>query len=248
MTAEKTNLKRSTIDALTNVSMINNSVLLSRGNIITAMSQARDVIVRVEHADDFPEDIPMYDGLKQFLSLMKLFDDPAVTYKGNHLLISSGRNRQKFRYSDASLFGTTNAATVRVPNGDPADRVLEYDYTFNITQSEIAKIRKSASITGAPHFVVRARENTDVLEVVCTNKDSQSSTNEYTIELSTPATDPDVAIAFSVDNLKMIDGDYDVSVKTSDAPKISHWKRKKSEGEETCFAYWIAISLEKGRK
>lgn len=243
MSQQKTlKLSRPTIEALANLATVNNSIRISSGDVVCSMSPGMDVIARVTMPDPFPEDVPIYDGLGEFLSLMKLFDDPEIHFKSTHLVVRQGRNSQKFRYASPDLFGNDNRATVRVPTGDPADRELDYDYEFRLTADEMAKIKSAARITGAPDFVVRTVKDTDQLEAVCTDKNSPGTTNEYAVSLSATSDKSDVTVAFSIANMKMTPGDYDVSVRISGAPMISHWQRISDVGPD--YRYWVAVSVD----
>lgn len=245
MSETKLKLSRGTIEALTNLSTVNNSIRLDAGNVVVSMSPGRDVIARVGIPDELPESVPIYEGLKELLALLKLFDDPEIRFRGTNLVVRQGRNSQTFRYAAPDLFGTDNNASVRVPNGDPADREIEYVYDFQLTTDEMDKIKKAAAITGAPHFVVRTKGDTNQLEAVCTDKDNPDSTNEYSVELGSTSDIRDTQVAFLIANMKMIPGDYEVRVRVSSekGTPISHWHRA-STADGADFQYWVAVSAD----
>ena len=231
-------LAQSTVDALSNIATINNSILIKKGNVLLSMSAGRDIVARIALDEEFPETIPVYDGLGDLLKLIKLFDDPKVKYCGKHLIMRSGRNSQKFRYAKEQLFGTDNKASIRIPKSDPLDMELNYKFEFELTNDSMTKIKRAAQITGSPDFVVRKSE-LGTLEVVCTNKSNPETANEYAVDTGVQ-TDMDGVVAFSIANLKMAAGDYKVAV--SSERNLSHWHRIQN-GDPVDYQYWVAVSI-----
>jgi len=60
-----------------------------------------------------------------------------------------------------------------------------------------------------------------------------STSNVFTIDVDGTFTDPNFNFIFDIRNLKMIDGDYDVSISSRN---ISHFVNK-----ETAIQYWVAL-------
>lgn len=239
-------LSKQTIDALSNLASINNSILIKAGNVLTSMSAGRDVVVRIEVPDSFPVNIPIYDGLTDLLRLLKLFEDPSFKYNSDNMVIRSGRNSQLFRFAKETMFGTDNRANIRVPKGDPKDTELDYDFTFTLTNDDMTKIRRASSITGSPDFVVRSVEGG--VEVACTDMDNPKSSNEYAVGIDSDAELGESTVSFQMANMKMAPGDYEVSIRAKEAPLISHWRRLKGEGESVDYQYWVAVSVNDSRK
>jgi hypothetical protein len=106
----------------------------------------------------------------------------------------------------------------------------EADVSFTLTEINYKKLLKKALIYQAPDLAFIGIKGGDVVLKVFDKKNDTS--NSSTIVVGQNAT-ADYTFYFKVENMKMIDGDYDVSVS---AKSISHFKNKKLPVE-----YWIAL-------
>ena len=95
------------------------------------------------------------------------------------------------------------------------------------------KLKRAAGVIQAPDLVLE-KNNTDVFLTV---KDKKNDTaNTFSIDVDTVADGSDFKFFFKVENLKLMDGDYNVDISSKN---ISHYKNKSSDIE-----YWIALEPE----
>jgi hypothetical protein len=87
-----------------------------------------------------------------------------------------------------------------------------------------------AAILKSPDLALIGTKGGDIVLKVCDKKNDTS--NSFDIIVGQGAT-ADYMFYFKVENMKMLDGDYDVSVSSK---SISHFKNKKLPVE-----YWIAL-------
>ena len=132
----------------------------------------------------------------------------------------SGRSSLKYFYSDPSILTTTNNEIV-MPSAD---------VTFRLDHETMNRIKKAASVLGHTEVSVQNEDGVIVL-AVANNEDTSS--NAIKIAVDGEASGEDFKYIFSIANLKMIEGDYDVSLSKK---LISHFVNTESNVE-----YWVAL-------
>jgi len=130
------------------------------------------------------------------------------------------RAKAKYFYSDPSVL-VSPTKEVNMP---------EAEVTFSLSESNLTELKKMAAILKTPDLALVGTKGGDVVLKVCDKKNDTS--NNFDIVVGEGAT-ADYTFYFKVENLKMISGDYDVSVSSK---SISHFKNKKLPIE-----YWIAL-------
>ena len=113
---------------------------------------------------------------------------------------------------------------------------IAYNFIINFYIHSIAyylsKLKRAASAIGAPDMVLEKNGAGSSLTV----KDKKNATaNNYSLDVNTQS-DGEFNFFFKVENLKLLDGTYDVEIS---AKNISHYKNKNSDIE-----YWIALEPE----
>ena len=106
----------------------------------------------------------------------------------------------------------------------------EADVTFSLSSTNYKELLKMAAILKSPDLALIGTKGGDIVLKVCDKKNDTS--NSFDIVVGQGAT-ADYTFYFKVENMKMLDGDYDVSVSSK---SISHFKNKKLPVE-----YWIAL-------
>ena len=215
-------LNQNTTDILTNFAGINTNILIKEGNELSTISTMRNIFAKATITDKFTKEFGIYD-LNQFLSAVSSATKPELSFKDKHLEIfeeGSPKDKDDFFYSDASLI-VSPSKEVKMP---------EADVTFSLTESNYKKLLKKALIYQVPDLALIGTKGGDVVLKVYDKKNDTS--NSSTIVVGQNAT-ADYTFYFKVENMKMLDGDYDVSVSSK---SISHFKNKKLPVE-----YWIAL-------
>ena len=214
-------LNQHTIDTLKNFAGINTNILIKEGDELSTISTMRNIFARAKVSDSFTNQFGIYD-LNEFLSAVSGFSKPELSLKDKYMTISSegSRSKVKYYYSDPSVI-VSPTKEVNMP---------EADVTFSLTESNYKELLKMAAILKSPDLALIGTKGGDIILKVCDKKNDTS--NNFDIVVGEGAT-ADYTFYFKVENMKMLDGDYDVSVSSK---SISHFKNKKLPIE-----YWIAL-------
>ena len=215
-------LNQNTLETLKNFAGINTNILIKQGNELSTISTMRNIFAKATIKDEFTKEFGIYD-LNQFLSLVSSVNKPEMSFKDKHLEIfneGSPKKNKKLFYSDPSVIVSPTKA-VNMP---------EAEVSFSLSQSNYKDLLKDALILQAPDLALIGTKGGDVVLKVFDKKNDTS--NSSVIPVGENAT-ADYTFYFKVENMKMIDGDYDVSVSSK---SISHFKHKTLPVE-----YWIAL-------
>ena len=214
-------LNQHTIDTLKNFAGINTNILIKEGDELSTISTMRNIFAKAKVSDSFTNQFGIYD-LNEFLSAVSGFSKPELTLKDKYLTISSegSRSKVKYYYSDPSVI-VSPQKEVNMP---------EADVTFSLSESNYKELLKMAAILKSPDLALIGTKGGDIILKVCDKKNDTS--NSFDIVVGQGAT-ADYTFYFKVENMKMLDGYYDVSVSSK---SISHFKNKKLPIE-----YWIAL-------
>ena len=213
----KMRLSNKTLDVLKNFSNINQNILIEEGNVVRTISTMKNILGSATIDESFPTEFGIYD-LNEFLGVMSLASDAELEFETDqYLTINGGSTKIRYFFSDPSII-VAPPKTFNAP---------ECDVTINISHTVLAKVLKASAVMQLP-------------DIVCTNGKIKATdlknvtSNEFTEDLSTNS---EFEFHFKADNLKMIPGDYTVSV--SSQALVSNWV-----GPEA--SYWIALEQTSG--
>ena len=214
-------LNQNTIETLKNFAGINTNILIKEGDELSTISTMRNIFAKAKISDQFTNEFGIYD-LNEFLSAVSGFAKPELSLQDKYMTISSegSKSKVKYFYSDPSVI-VSPTKEVKMP---------EADVTFSLTESNYKKLLKKALIYQVPDLALIGTKGGDVVLKVYDKKNDTS--NSSTIVVGQNAT-ADYTFYFKVENMKMLDGDYDVAVSSK---SISHFKDTKLPVE-----YWIAL-------
>ena len=219
-------LSEHTISILKNFASINQNLIIKEGSELQTMSAMKNIVARSGVEENFPKEMAIYD-LNEFLAALSLFSSPVLEFDEQYVTIkeeSNPTNSLKYFYSDPSVVQSPSK-TITMPSED---------ITFELTSGDLSKMKRASAVIGAPDMVL---ENTDepfksVLNAIDKKNDTA---NNYSLDISTNG-DGQFKFYFKVENLKLMDGSYDVSVSSRN---ISNFKSKNSDVE-----YWIVLEPE----
>ena len=219
-------LSEHTISVLKNFASINQNLVIKEGSELQTMSAMKNIVARSGVEENFPKEMAIYD-LNEFLAALSLFSSPVLEFDDQYVTIkeeSNPTNSLKYFYSDPSVVQSPSK-TITMPSED---------ITFELSSGDLSKMKRASSVIGAPDMVL---ENTDepfksILNAIDKKNDTA---NNYSLDISTNG-DGQFKFYFKVENLKLMDGSYDVSVSSRN---ISNFKSKNSDVE-----YWIALEPE----
>ena len=214
-------LNQNTQNILKNFSEINTNILIKPGTELSTISTMRNIFAKATIAEAFDSEFGIYD-LNEFLAVVSSTNKPELKLEDKFMTISAegSKSKVKYFYSDPSVI-VAPTKEVNMP---------EADVTFNLTESNLKELLKMAAILATPDLALVGEKGGDVVLKVCDKKNDTS--NNFDIVVGENAT-ADYTFYFKVENMKMISGDYDVSVSSK---SISHFQNTKLP-----IQYWIAL-------
>jgi hypothetical protein len=197
-------LSKETKQLLENFAGINQNLLLKEGNKIATISTQKNVVASSTIAETIPSQFGIYD-LSQFLSTLSLFEDAELEFSDKFILIKSAGNTIKYFGSDAEAL-VTPQKDISFPDAD---------VNFKLTAATLALVKKTASVLGVPD-VSFVGDSSKITAVVGDKK--TQTTNSYEVDVGT--TDKTFKANLKVENLKMIPGEYNVSISSKRISKF----------------------------
>lgn len=215
-------LNDGTLQVLKNFSGINQNILIRSGNTLKTISEARNVVSRAQISEEFPKDFGIYD-LNEFIGVLSLVDTPRLKFEDEYVTIgdSTGRSKVKYFFSAEETL-TTPQKDITMPSAE---------VKFVLTNDTLNKLKRAASTLGHNEVTISGKDGVLSLSVV----ESQNSTsNSYSIDVDGEF-DQDTPFNFvlSINNLKILPGDYDVEISSKLISQFSH--------KEMNVQYWIAL-------
>ena len=218
-------LSEHTVDVLKNFATINQNLVIKQGSTLTTMSAMKNIVAKAEVEESFDKEVAIYD-LNEFLASISLFSSPVLEFNDGFVTIkeeNSPKNSLKYFYSDPSVVTSPNK-TITMPSKE---------VSFTLNGDNLTKLKRAAGVIGAPDLVLE-KKNADVFLTV---KDKKNDTaNTFSIDVDTVADGSDFKFFFKVENLKLMDGDYEVDISSKN---ISHLASSNKDVE-----YWVALEPE----
>jgi hypothetical protein len=212
-------LSKETVALFKNFAGINSNLLLKSGNKLSTISAQKNVMSDATVSETFP-DFGIYD-LNEFLGAMSLFDDPDLDFQQKYVSISQGSMKIKFFAADAAVL-TAPQKAITFP---------EAEVNFSITSQMLNMIQKTASVLRSPDVSI-VGDGSTITAVVGDKKNATG--NSFSEPVGT--TDKTFKVNLKVENLKMLPGDYAVSISSK---KISRFKSTSSD-----LVYYVAVEAD----
>jgi len=220
-TMTKMKMSSKTLNLLKNYASINSNILVKPGNKIATISPVKNVMSEAIVEENFDAEFGIWD-LNKFLGVVSLFDKPEFTFDEKSVTISGTSGASvEYYYSEPSLLSVPTKS-ITMPEGV---------VSFKLTQKNFAELQKASSVLQVSDLAVRT--NGDNLELAVLDKNDVTS-NCYTIDLGEVAGGHDFCFYFKVENLKMIEGDYNVDISNKNISQFS--------GNDV--VYWIALETD----
>ena len=217
-------ISKETLEVLHNFASINPNIMISPGQQLKTIAEAKNIMAQSEIVDDFPAEFGIYD-LNEFLSVINLIDQGSLSFEEGYVTISNGNASIKYFYSDPDIL-TTPTKEINMP--DP-------EFSVNITDDQMGQIRKAAAVLGHAELVITNKDKGQIYAEVQDVNDPTSN-NFYLLIDSDNACTNEFNFVFSIPNLKLLPGDYYVNISSK---LISHWTNSD-------FPVNYYIALEKG--
>lgn len=213
-------LSSTTLDILKNFSAINPNMLFKPGQQIGTIAEAKNIVASATLEEQIPTEFGIYD-LTELLSVLSLMDDPEIEFSEDSLQVKEGKASIRFFYSGKELL-TVPTKSVTMPKSD---------VTITLTEDHLVRIRKAASVLGHSNLEILGKGGVITLRVI-DPKNPTANSYSLVIDEANACTDS-FSFVFVIGNLKIIPGDYTVSISSK---LISCFKHQKLP-----LTYWIAL-------
>jgi len=213
-------LSKETVGLFKNFAGINSNLLLKQGNKLATISTQKNVMSDTVVTESFPADFGIYD-LNEFLGAMSLFDDPELEFSDKFVTIKQGGASIKYFAAEIGNLVVPQKAIV----------FPEAEIEFTMTATMLNMIQKTSSVLRATDLQIVGDGSKMVIQV----GDKKNVTgNTYNAQVG--STDKEFKVNLKVENLKMLPGDYLVSISSK---KISRFKATSSE-----LVYYVAVEAD----
>lgn len=221
------NVSKTTGKILKNFAGISNSILLKEGAKQRTIASTKSILADAVLPEAWPRETGIYD-LNTFLSTLSLFDKPAIEFADDAFIISQGKSRVKYRYSDPSTILTPPKKVL--PTENPA-------VTFKLTDAALSQLNKTCAVLQLPAITIVVRDG----EVGVRASDVKNPTShafEYIVPVEDISLDDksfSANVEFPNEYLgKLLDGSYQVS--------LSSWPYGYFKHETEPIAYYIVAN------
>jgi hypothetical protein len=205
------NISDNTLSVLKNFSGINQNLAVKSGNKIRTISPQKTVMAVAQVEDKFDSAFAIYD-LNQFLSAISLFEKPNFVFEDSNVVVANGKSSIRYFYADESMVMSAPERDIELP-----DTLVE----FKLSVNDLKSTMQAASVLQAPNWSVVG--NGSIIEIVVGDVKNDTS-NNYRVTVGT--TSEEFEVVFKVDNLKMMQRDYNVAVSSKG---ISHFTTEKGD-------------------
>ena len=196
-------LSKSTIELLKNFCSINKSLVINPGNKLSTLSINKNILAYADVEESFDSQLSIYD-LGVFLGGLSLFEKPTIdTSKDNYVTVSdqAGRSKTRFFYADPDIITQPPEKEISLPTED---------VKFRLDASTLQQLQRAASVYQLPDLCLYGDGQTMSLRV--TDKKNDTS-NSYSVEVG--RSENEFCYCFKVENLKLLLGDYNVTLSKS---------------------------------
>lgn len=206
-----------TINVLKNFAKINPSIVVQEGNTLKTISTSKTIMAKANVPTNFNKKFAIYN-LDQFISYLSLFNDPDLNFSERAVDISDGgRSKGNFIYADESTVTKVPEREINLPT---------VDVKVTLKNEDLKEVEKAAGVLQLPEIAITGDGENVYLKAI----DSKNPSGN-TFKVLIGNTDKTFTAIFKYENLKVIPGDYEVSVCSKG---ISHFVGKDIE-------YWIAV-------
>lgn len=190
---------------LKNFATINPGILFKPGHNLNTMTANKTVFANAIIKEQIPSEFAIFD-LSKFLGVLSLFEQPELHAEEKQMVISGGH--QKVRYT----FASKEAIAYPKNNITMPDSEIQ----FKLTADDLNKIQKALGVMQLPEIAVVGEGGEMSIQAI----DSKNpSANSYRVVLR--ETDLSFKMVFKAENIKIMPGDYDVSISSKG---IGHFK------------------------
>lgn len=201
-------LTQKTFSILKNFSSINQSLYVTKGNVLRTISEMKSIMAEVEVQEMFPRDFGIYD-LNQFLGVVSLFEEPDLDFDTTYVNISGTQGA-------SSSYFYADKATIRTMPPEKSFVLPDVVESFSVTDKVVKGVMQAANILQLPEIAI-VGDGTDITIEAINSKNNTSNSFRYEVG----KTSKSFKMIFKVENIKMMMGGYNVSISSK---KITQFK------------------------
>lgn len=211
-------LSAKTINILKNFATINPSIVLKPGGVISTISPNKTIMARATIPDVIDDVYGVYT-LNRFISVLSLIENPTFDFSSKSVKISdsSGDTSAEYFFSDPSVILVPPEREIKLPT---------VDVECKVNTKAFQLVMKGLGVLNLPEFAIVG----DGSVISINGISSKGITNDY-FRINLGSTDRVFRAIFMAENIKLIDGDYDL--------KISSKGISQFIGTEA--TYWVAV-------
>ncbi len=209
------------LEVLQNFGSINQNIVFRQGTSLSIVSEAKNVMAKIELDEPIPMDFGIYDAT-ELVRVMSLVDDAEIQFNQDSLSLAGNGSSIKYYYSDIDMLTQPPSKEVTMP--DP-------EVKFILTQDIHNRLKRAASALG--HKQIRIAADDESVKLIITDT-KNATANNFTIRVEGEVFgDLSNGFTIGIDNLKLMPGDYEVQVSSK---LVSHFKNT-----DRNVQYWIAL-------
>ena len=220
------NISENTMQILKNYSSINPNFIARKGNTITTISEAKNILSSCSVEEEFNQDVGIYD-LNEFLNVLSLVDQPKLDMEEKWVTISdqTGRSKIKYFFTDPEML--TSPTEKMIQN---AGNMESFEISFTLDNDTLNKVKRAASALGHTSMKVESKDTDGVVLMVFDTENPTSNT--FSIDVPGQG-QGEGQYVINISNLKIVPGDYDVKISNKNISNFTH--------KEKPIQYWIAL-------
>lgn len=188
-----------TLTILKSFSTINKSILMTEGNVLKTITPEKTLVAIANIPDQIPSEACIYD-LSRFLSILGLYQNPDVEFHDKYFTISEDRRKTKYVFADVSMIHTPPNKDIQIPSKD-----VEMPVAWEDMQS----VLKAAGVLQFSEIAFVGEEGKCYLRAV---DSSNPTADTFGVEIG--ETNDQFTIVIKTDNLKLLPGNYHVTLCT----------------------------------
>ena len=193
-------ITKPTIEVLKNFCSINKSIVIKPGNQIATLSINKNILAIADVEEQFDSQISIYD-LGVFLGGLSLFDQPKIdTSDSNYVTVSDqrGKSKTRFFYADPDIITQPPEKEITIPS---------VDVKFRLEAGVLQQLQRAAMVYQLPDLCLYG-DGTEMS--LCVTDKKNDTSNSYSVQVG--ASDDEFCYCFKVENLKLLAGDYNVTI------------------------------------
>ncbi len=213
-------ISNDTLEILKKFAEINQSIVIQPGNKIKTINSLKNILAHADVKEDFPMEVAIYD-LTEFIGLLTSLEEPELSFKDKYLTVGSGKRKVKYYYADSDY----------VVKPEKEIDMPECEINFQLTEDIFNNLLKIANTLQLHDISLKGCTKSNKI-YLCANNQKNDTSADYSEEVGEGVKEK-FNIFFKRENLKLLPGDYDVSISSKG---VSHFKSASKNLE-----YWIAL-------